>query len=431
MDSKDQKTLKFVKANLLGKKRDIVENIIQEDQISEGETIEGFMKEIETETTVERAQVIEDCNKLLQSEPLLLDKEKHLNYLQYAINNSYPSQLTALDASQPWMVYWITNSLKILDSDSFTDAYKLKIIEKFELISKNGGPYGGGPNQLPHIAGTYAAINALSLVENYQESWTKINRTEIYNWLLKLKQPNGGFNTCLPVGENDTRGVYCALSVASLLNILTPELCENVVDYLVRCQTFEGGFGGSPQEDEAHGGYTFCAVASLLILDSIDKINVESLLNWCSSRQCDQEKGFNGRNNKLVDGCYSFWVGAVAAILEAESLGHCMSKNDLHQYICQCCQSLEQGGGLRDKPNKNADFYHTNYVLMGLALCDSKFYIDKKSSLPKYVSIKSQENDESSFKSSNLQSINPVYGLPAKDVVEMYEFFQKLGPITQ
>lgn len=431
MSHKDKNTANFVNTRLLGKKREVVETVMEDNPSSEGDNVKGFMKEIETETTVERAEVIEACYQLLESEPMGLDKQKHLNYLQYAINNSYPSQLTALDASQPWMVYWIMNSLKVLDPESFTDEYKLKIVNKFEQISAQGGPYGGGPNQLPHIAGTYATINALCLVGNYKDSWSKINRTAIYDWLLKLKQPNGGFNTCLPVGENDTRGIYCALSVASMLNMLTPELCENVVDYLVRCQTFEGGFGGSPQEDEAHGGYTFCAVASLLILDSMDKIDVEKLLSWCSSRQCDQEKGFSGRNNKLVDGCYSFWVGAVSAILEAESLGNCISKDDLHRYICQCCQSIEQGGGLRDKPGKNADFYHTNYVLMGLAICDSKFYMDTSLALPKYVSIATAPNDESHFSSSHLQSINPVYGLPSSDVLEMYQFFQKAGPVNQ
>lgn len=29
------------------------------------------------------------------------------------------------------------------------------------------------------------------------------------------------------------------------------------------------------------------------------------------------EGGFQGRTNKLVDGCYSFWVGAVITIAQA------------------------------------------------------------------------------------------------------------------
>jgi len=34
---------------------------------------------------------------------------------------------------------------------------------------------------------------------------------------------------------------------------------------LIRCQTYEGGFGGEPG-NEAHGGYAFCAFAALVIL---------------------------------------------------------------------------------------------------------------------------------------------------------------------
>lgn len=30
------------------------------------------------------------------------------------------------------------------------------------------------------------------------------------------------------------------------------------------------------------------------------------------------EGGFQGRTNKLVDGCYSFWIGSVFALIEAE-----------------------------------------------------------------------------------------------------------------
>ncbi|RUP43035.1 hypothetical protein BC936DRAFT_137752, partial [Jimgerdemannia flammicorona] len=30
------------------------------------------------------------------------------------------------------------------------------------------------------------------------------------------------------------------------------------------------------------------------------------------------EGGFQGRCNKLVDGCYSFWVGGVFPLIEAE-----------------------------------------------------------------------------------------------------------------
>ena len=74
----------------------------------------------------------------------------------------------------------------------------------------------------------------------------------------------------------DTRSVYTLLSIASLLNLLTPQLTDNVTQFLLDCQTYEGGFGGE-RGNEAHGGYTFCAFASLVILKSAHKCRLGSL----------------------------------------------------------------------------------------------------------------------------------------------------------
>lgn len=61
---------------------------------------------------------------------------------------------------------------------------------------------------------------------------------------------------------------------------------------------------------EAHGGYTFCGLAALLILGEEHKINMDRLIEWLCNRQLTDEGGFNGRINKLVDSCYNFWQGA-------------------------------------------------------------------------------------------------------------------------
>lgn len=68
----------------------------------------------------------------------------------------------------------------------------------------------------------------------------------------------------------DIRGVYCSLAAADILGLVkeNPALTDNVGDFLLGCQTYEGGFSCSPY-GEAHGGYTFCALASFLILSTI------------------------------------------------------------------------------------------------------------------------------------------------------------------
>lgn len=87
-------------------------------------------------------------------------------------------------------------------------------------------------------------------------------------------------------------------------------------------------------------------------------------MSWLSARQYAPEGGFAGRTNKLVDGCYSHWVGGCWPLLEAsisgpqtqEDLtkpanpGSLFSRERLIRYVLSCCQADE--GGLRDKPER-------------------------------------------------------------------------------
>ena len=93
---------------------------------------------------------------------------------------------------------------------------------------------------------------------------------------------------------NVFRGAYCAISVAKLLAIDGTELFDKTDEWILSCQTYEGGFGAAPGH-EAHGGYTFCAVAALVLLNCLDKCNVKSLLKWVTNKQQRYEGGFAGR----------------------------------------------------------------------------------------------------------------------------------------
>jgi protein farnesyltransferase subunit beta len=176
-----------------------------------------------------------------------------------------------------------------------------------------GGGYGGGPGQMGHLATTYAAVNSLVTIGG-EKALASINRDKVLRFLLRMKQANGGF-TMHDGGEVDVRGCYTAISVAHILDIMVPEIVENVAEYIHSCQTYEGGIGGEPGA-EAHGGYTFCGLAALALIDRVDVINLPNLLNWVVCCQGKVEGGFRGRTNKLVDGCYSFWQGGVFPILQ-------------------------------------------------------------------------------------------------------------------
>jgi len=145
-----------------------------------------------------------------------------------------------------------------------------------------------------------------------------------------------------------------------------------------------------PSLGEAHGGYTSCAVASLFLLRPFSsapspldtgEVDIPLLIRWTASMQGSgiDGGGFRGRTNKLVDGCYSWWVGGLNPLLaelvrdKAHGPGGewedwedtLLNKEALQRYILTAAQITT--GGLRDKPGKPADAYHTSYNLAGLA----------------------------------------------------------------
>jgi prenyltransferase beta subunit len=102
------------------------------------------------------------------------------------------------------------------------------------------------------------------------------SRESLYSFLIQMKQPDGSFRMHHG-GEIDIRGSYCAISCAKMMGLLTPELTHNVSRFIQTCQNYEGGFGALPGL-ECHGGYSFCALATLALLDELDSIDLPLLL---------------------------------------------------------------------------------------------------------------------------------------------------------
>jgi protein farnesyltransferase subunit beta len=382
---------------------------------------------------------------------------------------------TSLDSSHTWMIYWCLHGLDLLgkwatplddqhnmllvkriiltvqscwtkcnvslprgmtESDPILSSYSKEFSECREAGTEksdyvqytNGGGFGGGPDQLPHAATTYAAVMSLCILasssfsrsdpeENLALLYLLSIRAPIYIWFCSLYNPsNGSFRMHID-GEMDVRATYCVLAVLHMLQMIppgSPSSCfftqPSIADYLSSCQSaWEGGYGGEPGA-EAHGGYTYCAVASLQLLHEPSSSlwpldSMESCAVWLAQRQMSYEGGFSGRINKLVDGCYSFWQGAAAIILQEQiqktecqvnlkytnlcshvvdpwgTIGRCSSDRPvsfskrldclfdadaLKRYILLCSQ--DENGGLRDKPSKGRDFYHSCYCLSGLSI---------------------------------------------------------------
>lgn len=351
-----------------------------------------------------------------------------------------PSSFVVLDASRPWMMYWTLHSCDLLNRLppeenlvgivhtleacwqsvplEFTDAQVRDDPYLSGITHMEGGGFAGGPGQMAHCATTYAAVLCLSIIatqpdiaaattgdnnddddENVKDMSLDVpedeepssrtlarkllreKRLPLYAWFCKLQQPNGGYRMHFD-GEIDVRATYIVLCCASLLQTYSSSSSTSsflgssrVLGYVQKCQTMEGGFGGEPWA-EAHGGYTFCAVAALELMKSLPSVDLAALRGWLVRRQMAYEGGFQGRSNKLVDGCYSFWQGGALAIVSMQhknnnpnSQNHnvlLFQESLLQRYILLCAQDMN--GGLRDKPSTPRDFYHSCYNLSGLSV---------------------------------------------------------------
>lgn len=344
-----------------------------------------------------------------------LSSSSHISYLYSKLFN-LPDRWIQLDASRTWIMYWVLGALSMLDVKIKPEERDRAIETILSFQHPDGGFSGSpGPGHLAHLAATYACICCLAiLLEDAEQdvvnnTWSKVDIKKLYDWMLSLKVSDGSF-AVQHEGEIDVRGCYGALAVAAMLNLLTPELVRDLPQYLVNCQTHEGGMAATSISNhtdqtppaysgnhtgapvgEAHGGYTSCALASYFLLQgypslpNTHKFDVEACLRWAAQAQASpiEGGGFRGRTNKLVDGCYIWWCGGLLPLLEAmlmsdtsrEEFPDLCDRQALQEYVLLASQeptTKGSKGGLRDKPGMAPDMYHTHYILSGLSVGQHK-----------------------------------------------------------
>ncbi|OJD40382.1 protein farnesyltransferase subunit beta [Diplodia corticola] len=376
---------------------DLVDLSIEQKAPALYSTLPPLLDHLKTKSSEDQRDTVEKILPFHVENPYKLKLNSHgiphllrQEHLEYAVDglSDYPAQFVAMDASRPWIPYWSLFAIAILGED--TSEFREGAVQMYRPLQSSTGGYGGGHGQSPHVIGSYASVLALIIVGG-EEAYDLTDRKAMWHFLGRMKQSDGGF-TVADGGEEDVRGAYCAMVIISLLNlpIELPQdaparaaglttFTDRLPEWISSCQTFEGGIGGAPT-NEAHGAYAFCALACLCILGApFDVLNrtldLPALIHWLSSRQQAPEGGFAGRANKLVDGCYNHWVGGCWALVEAalqvpgttdRSVANGLwSRESMVRYILCACQG--KGGGLRDKPGKPVDGYHSCYNLSGLS----------------------------------------------------------------
>lgn len=306
---------------------------------------------------------------------VILDKDAHIEYILRQIKKPLPSYLSTIS---PWVYAWTAYSLFVLmgrkNFYSEIESGRLSFLNDLveEVLSLQASGFCGNKEKLPNLGNTYAALTFLQIMKKIH----MVRKKDVISFIQEMHWSEG-FKMHRD-GETDMRTMYCAIASFSLLyseniskheqfNPLTSEigkyLFSNAQNLINAAQTYEGGFAAAPGE-EAHGGYTYCALASLCILQK-DTPNKEALTTWLSERQGKYTLGFNGRTNKCTDSCYNFWVGSCFYFLGNSDF----SLENLKIYTFSNCQSPL--GGIQSAPTAKPDIYHTCYALLGIYLHES------------------------------------------------------------
>ncbi|XP_027158789.1 geranylgeranyl transferase type-1 subunit beta-like [Coffea eugenioides] len=325
------------------------------------------------------------------SEPQFFDKDRHLRFLEM-MYDLLPSDYQTQEINRLTLAYFtiigfdILGSLDRIDKDAVIKwVLSLQAHPKNKDDLNNGqfyGFHGSRSSQFQsnvegalvpngsHLACTYCALAILKTV-GYDLSL--IDFTSILKSMKNLQQLDGSFMPIHYGAETDLRFVFCAVAICFLLGNWSGLDREKAKDYIIKCQSYDGGFGLIPGS-ESHGGATYCAVASLRLMgyiadDPLSKvmspciIDVPMLVDWCLQRQAE-DGGFQGRPNKLTDTCYAFWVGGVLKILGAEKF---IDEGGLRGFLLTC---QSQYGGFSKSSGQLPDLYHSFYGFCAFSLLD-------------------------------------------------------------
>lgn len=318
-----------------------------------------------------------------------LARKQHVRYLKQFLK-LLPESFSSYDSTRLSIAFFAVSGLDVLDAlDEIKDSkeiicnwiYSLQVLPTSDGNMDKCGFQGTNAfsilvdNQIVpcnenfangHLAMTYTGLATLVILG---DDLSRVDRTAVISGVRALQQEDGSFCATQMGSENDMRFVYCAACICYILQDWSGMDVERTIKYVMRSMSYDYGFGQGP-ELESHGGVTYCAVAVLTLMgqlhSSLTEKQLEGLRRWAIMRQ---ESGFQGRANKQVDTCYSFWVGATLQMLQffnmvdfAENRAYIMTTQDnltggfskwedlipdpLHTYLGLCGLSLMREKGL-------------------------------------------------------------------------------------
>jgi len=326
-----------------------------------------------------------------QSETQELLRDKHAKYFMRCLNILPPS-MVSLDAIRLSIAFFTISGLDVLGRLSLLEKNRTDIIDaiyQFQISSSSDhssidrcgfrgslaaatalghcrpdgvvGADSAHPLDTSHITMTYAALNTLLILG---DDLSRLDRRGILTGIRALQLPNGSFAATLQGSESDVRFVYCAASICHLLNDWSGADRQAATNYIVNCINYDGALGQDANQ-EGHAGLTYCGIAALSLMGTLDVALTEAqkrkLKRWLVLRQ---QSGFQGRPNKPVDTCYSFWVSATLQLLDGRQF---IDRASNRRFVLETqCRHV---GGLAKWIDHDSDPLHSYLGLAGLSVC--------------------------------------------------------------
>ncbi|XP_020252021.1 geranylgeranyl transferase type-2 subunit beta 1-like isoform X2 [Asparagus officinalis] len=307
-----------------------------------------------------------------------LESDKHVEYILSIEKKKDDFDALLMEHLRINGAYWGLTTLDIL--------HKISAVDPDEVISwvmkcyhDDCGGFGGNIGHDPHILNTLSAVQILALFDRINV----LDAEMVSNYIAGLQNEDGSFSGDM-WGEIDTRFSYCAICCLSILHRLNKINVEKAVNYIVSCKNLDGGFGCTPG-GESHAGQSMLfrgeQDSALAITGSLHHVDRDLLGWWLCERQCNDggpnDGGLNGRPEKLVDVCYSWWV--LSSLIMIDRV-HWIDKDKLTRFILNCQD--KENGGISDRADDAVDVFHTYFGVAGLSLME---YPGLKSIDPAYA----------------------------------------------
>ncbi|KAG4301725.1 hypothetical protein PCANB_001843 [Pneumocystis canis] len=282
---------------------------------------------------------------------------KHIEYI-LSFNKEKLAEYSKEESKKLQTINWVVNVLFILGRKDLiprNDIFDFIMSCKYEDDFIQA--FGESSCTDPQLLSTLYAVQILTVCDFID----RINFDKIAKYISSHQDSKTGAFKEYFWDEADIRFLYSAVCCLAIINRLDAIDVEKVVEWVLKCQNFDGGFGQVPGA-ESHAGHVLSCVATLFLLKRLDAIDIDLVSSWLSERQV-LSGGLNGRPEKLEDVCYSWWSFSPLVMMNKS---YWIDNEYLINYILSC-QNFENGG-ISQRPNEEPDIFHTCFGIVSLSI---------------------------------------------------------------